>query len=83
MKANCCDNKNVVSNRVFNTSSNIEDPAAIKQILAHLERKAEAKEYTPITGEQGTAPNRFVRITDETCLTQPIHQIAANKSSGR
>jgi hypothetical protein len=26
----------------------IEDPAVIKQILAHLERKAESKEYNPL-----------------------------------
>ena len=26
----------------------IEDPVVIKQILAHLERKAESKEYNPL-----------------------------------
>ena len=28
--------------------ASIEDPAVIKQILAHLERKAESKEYNPL-----------------------------------
>ena len=28
--------------------ASIEDPAIIKQILAHLERKAEAKEFNPL-----------------------------------
>jgi hypothetical protein len=26
----------------------IEDPAALKQILAHLKRKAESKEFNPL-----------------------------------
>jgi hypothetical protein len=37
----------------------------------------------PITREQGTAPNRFVRLASEICLTQSTQQIAASKSSGR
>ena len=37
----------------------------------------------PITREQGAAPNRFVRITDEISLTRSTHQIAVSKSSGR
>jgi len=28
--------------------ASIEDPAAIKQILAHLKRKAESKEFNPL-----------------------------------
>ncbi len=28
--------------------ASIEDPVVIKQILAHLERKAESKEFTPL-----------------------------------
>ena len=28
--------------------ASIEDPSVIKQILAHLERKAEAKEFNPL-----------------------------------
>ena len=53
--------------------ASIEDPVVIKQILAHLERKAESKEYNPF---------RFVRITDEISLTRSTHQIAVSKSSG-
>ncbi len=37
----------------------------------------------PITREQDSAPNRFVRVADEISLTQSIQQIAAGKSSGR
>jgi hypothetical protein len=28
--------------------ASIEDPAVIKQILAHLEKKAESKEFNPL-----------------------------------
>jgi hypothetical protein len=31
-----------------NVIASIEDPAVIKQILAHLQRKAESKEFNPL-----------------------------------
>jgi len=45
--------------------------------------KSGIKRIQLITREQGTAPNRFVRVADEISLTQSTHQIAASKSSGR
>ena len=55
----------------------------IKQILAHLERKAESKEFVTIQFlDQITAPHRFVRVIDEISLTQSTHQITARKNSG-
>jgi len=45
--------------------------------------KSGIKRVQPITREQGAAPNRFVRITDEISLTRSTHQIAVSKSSGR
>jgi hypothetical protein len=37
-----------------------------------------AQRIQPIIREQGTSPKEFVRITDETSLTQSTHQIAAS-----
>ena len=37
--------------------ASIEDPAVIKQILAHLERKAESKEFNPLP-ESRAPPQR-------------------------
>ena len=34
--------------------SSIEDPVVIKQILAHLERKAESKEFNPLPESRAT-----------------------------
>jgi predicted metal-dependent enzyme (double-stranded beta helix superfamily) len=45
--------------------------------------KSGIKRNQLITRKQGTAPNRFVRVGDETCLTQSTHQIATSKTSGR
>ena len=49
---------------------------------AHGE-KSEIKRIQPVTREQGTAPNRFVRVADEISLTLSTHQIAASKIRGR
>ncbi len=45
--------------------------------------KSGIKRIQPVAREQGTAPNRFVRVADEISLTQLTHQIAASKFSGR
>jgi hypothetical protein len=34
--------------------ASIEDPAVIKQILAHLQRKAESKEFNPLPESKAT-----------------------------
>jgi hypothetical protein len=44
--------------------------------------KSGIKRIQSITREQGTAPNRFVRVIDEISLTQSSHQITARKNSG-
>jgi hypothetical protein len=61
----------------------IEDPVVIKQVLAHFQRKAEPNEYNPLPENRAPPQIEFVRIIDETNLTQSTHQIAASKSSGR
>ena len=38
--------------------ASIEDPAVIKQILAHLERKAESKEFNSLSESRASAPCR-------------------------
>jgi len=40
------------------------------------------KRIQPITQEQATAPDRFIRLADEISLTQPTQQIDACKDSG-
>lgn len=40
----------------------IEEPAVIKQILAHLERKAESKEFNPLPASRVSASCRKQRL---------------------
>ncbi len=50
---------------------------------AILYLRAESERIQPIIREQGTAPNRFVRVADEISLTESTYQIAAGKNSGK
>ena len=42
--------------------ASIEDPVLIKQILAHLERKAKSKEYDPLQESRVSAAGRSETI---------------------
>ena len=63
--------------------ASIEDPCSDQADTCTPGEKSGIKRVQPITREQGAAPNRFVRITDEISLTRSTHQIAVSKSSGR
>ena len=56
----------------------------IKQILEHLERKAESKNSNPLPESRGTATKGFVRVDDKikVKLNQTTNLLSAKEAAG-